>query len=307
LVSEEPVTDENRAEFAFSAVGPEGVQISLRRDGIVIFEFHKSAAYSGGSVTSYQVSATGHVPDDIQRMMEARFVIREQRYRYMNAYLSCFNGCIRLSHMLPKPSGPDNYIWAEILQGEWSLSDGRGSDLTSVPYTSLISSGALEESMRAFHECSSKHYDLALDILNLLYKSSFYLNNHDFQTNIILSWVILERCQNILWEDFIKGGYRQINPRSEIAGKRKKLLLEDKNFTASIKSQVLGIAGVYSDAELAALDTIRKKRNAFMHGLESVTNFEALRASLSVVLFIRKALGVNLEPFGGPQSWDRLG
>ena len=306
LVLDDAVTTENRADVVCSDLGPEGVPIIFRRDGLVIFEFDKAKEYSGGGIPAYELDPRKGSPKHINEKREIRERLRERRYRYMNAFMSCFNSVINMSNQLPRASGPDHYIWARLELGQWRFMDNGACDLSRVPFASAIAGHQLKQAVQRFRSANPKHYELALEVLDLVYRAGYHLNNHEFQTSLILCWVVIERCQNILWGDFVAGGYKTINPNSNIAGDRKKLLLSDRNFTASIKSQILALSGVYRDDELKSLDGVRKKRNAFMHGLEIITSSDAMFARRPVDLLVEKALGVKLGLFGNPGSWDYI-
>lgn len=305
--NDEVVTDANRADVMFQALGPEEVPFLFRRDGIIIFEFQHSDGYRGGSVPSFEVSPEGDRPSETNALIEERERIRERRYRYMNAYMTCFNSVINMSNPLPRASGPDHYLWARQVGSQWTLRDNGACELHKVPVASAISIDQMRESVIRFASGRQEHYDLSVDILDLVYRLSYHLNNHEFQTSLILCWAVIEQCQNILWSDFIKGGYKNINACSSITGDRKKLLLTDRNFTASIRSQMLALAGIYRDQELKYLDRVRKKRNAFMHGLERISLSDAMFAHYPVEMVVERALGIKIGMFGNPGSWDYSG
>jgi hypothetical protein len=300
------VDSNNRDQVVYRAVGPEDVPLLFRSDGIVIFGFDQSVSYRGGSVPPYIVPPDGHSPKETNQSIRERENLRDRRYRYMNAYMTCFNSAINITNPLPRASGPDYYIWAREDKGRWQLRDNGACELQKLPFINIIGVDQLQDSVSRFHGGRSEHYELRLDILDLVYRLSYHLNNHEFQTSLILCWIVIERCQNILWSDFVKGGYKHINQNSIIVGNRKKLLLTDRNFTASIKSQILALAGIYQDHELLQLDNVRRKRNAFMHGMEQVASTDAMFARTPVNILVEKALGTAIRMFGNPASWDYI-
>ncbi len=162
----------------------------------------------------------------------------------------------------------------------------------------------LVKGLSAFQQIDGDEYEFCLETLGLFYRAAFNLNHHEFRTVLVLGWTIIEGGQEVLWKQFVNGGYKRINPHSEIKGKRKELLLDDRNYTASIKSQILGLAGEYSDSELERIDKVRRRRNSFMHSMKPVSMSDAFEAMWACGVVAKKAVGLTLQPFGNPGGWD---
>src|SRR4051812_43398746 len=76
----------SRSTVVLSEIGPQGVPIHFRADGIVIFEFDKSNEYSGGAVDSFTADDSTRTPKQAGKQMASRDTIREKRFKYMNAF-----------------------------------------------------------------------------------------------------------------------------------------------------------------------------------------------------------------------------
>ena len=146
--------------------------------------------------------------------------------------------------------------------------------------------------------------DAAYDLLGLLYRAAFQCWQHDFEGSLTLAWAVIEKAQNVLWDQFLTTGYQTVNPNTKISGKRRDLLKGNRDYTASVRSQVLSLARIYSDSELNQIDEVRRKRNASMHNLEAIAPKEAMNAANCAVLVVGKVLDAQFwfSPTFG--SWD---
>lgn len=294
-----------RALIVHSGVGPQNVPIRFRADGIVIFEFNKCESYSGGAVEPYEVPEGGLVPNSAQLAITARDAIRERRFRYMTAFLTCFNIALNRTNRLFVPSSSDHHIWARFENGQWKMMDNATGGLNDFQgYFGTINATTLNKAIAAFCSIRGDKVEESLQALDLFYRTAFHNSNHEFQTVLILGWALIEACQNTIWEHYVCGGYKATNPHSNITGARLKHLRTDRNFTASIKGQILALAGKFSDNDLEHIDKVRRKRNSFMHGLSTVTQSDAFDTMFACRVVARMAFGLELMPFGNSGGWD---
>jgi hypothetical protein len=301
----EDLNEATRSNIVYSGTGPRAVPIHFRADGIVIFEFDTVDEYAGGVVDPYEVPDTGHIPSLARRASEARDLIRERRYRYMNSFLTCFNVALNRTNDLIVPCSSAHYIWARKEQGRWHLMDNGSGRLAGIPiFPDAVPVETLSAALSNFNQVRTSQIEEALQTLDLFYRVAFHMNNHEFQTVIILCWAIVEGSQGIIWEEFVRSGYKSINPHSDIKGARLKNLLSDRNYTASIKSQMLALSGVYSDQDIELIDKVRRKRNSFLHGLDLMSSGDAFSAMWACQRIVEKAFNLKIAPFGNPTSWD---
>lgn len=293
-----------RLNIVHSGFGPQNVPIHFRADGIAIFEFDKCPDFSGGAVDPFYRLETGHIPKEAERQEAQRNTIREKRYRYMNAMQSCFHVAVNRINRLAPPSSLSHYILARKLGPFWQLMDCGAGLIEALPQGSPIQKDELIQSLELFNSIENHDFEPSMRTLDLFYRAAFNLYHHEFQTVLVLGWAIIEACQDVLWRRFVEGGYQKINPKSEIKGRRKAFLLEDKSYTASIKSQVLALCGEYTDYELSVVDEVRKRRNSFMHSLKPVSVGDAFAAMSACRIVAVKAHNLKLQAFGNPGGWD---
>lgn len=297
-------SEADRDKIVFSADGIESVRLHFRPDGIVIFDFSASVPYRGGMIPAYWTTEEGAAPPEIEVLHKKRLELMYLRGRYVNAFLACFHSAKRGVTRLAPPASPENYIKVEGSNDSWHLK------LESHEQLYPLETGALhisrEEICDAVRILNAHAPDVAevtkLDILSLLYVAAYNIENHDHDSGLALSWVVAERCQNVLWKRFIDSGYKSINPRAVIIGKRKDILMTSRDFTASIKSQILNLAGVYSDDTLRRVDEVRRIRNDFMHNLERAYSRESLAAISIANEVLSLVLNTHFKMFGSP-AW----
>jgi hypothetical protein len=303
------ISESVSSKIVFDAEGPEKVRLYFRDDGVIIFEFPSPSKYSGGEIPKYQLDPGNRVPQSIEVLIDRRDSIRDQRARYVNGLLACFNAAIRPTNAFTPPLTKANYMVAYREGSQWSvrnIAPPWGSP--GVPNASSRAFTVPSDELRRSVELFCRMFDLVgevgYDLLNLLYRAAFLCSQHDFQGSVALAWTVIEKAQNILWDRFLRTGYKTVNPNTQITGRRRKLLMGSRDYTASVRSQVLSLAQLYSDDELNGIDKVRGKRNAFMHNLEAVAPMDASNAIVWALHMIGKVLGT--EFFFSPTyaSWD---
>ncbi|CAL9311985.1 hypothetical protein SUDANB135_04868 [Streptomyces sp. SudanB135_2055] len=144
----------------------------------------------------------------------------------------------------------------------------------------------------------ASEYEKMLDLTSLLNGSITSFTNHEFSSSLITAWTVCETLLQHHWLTYLS--HREGNP---IASSRKQKLT-GRDFTASVVSEALELAGIISLDTLTALDKARKARNAWMHSIKSPNHQDAREAiglasqMLSEVLGRRLAVGVPLGATG---------
>lgn len=105
------------------------------------------------------------------------------------------------------------------------------------------------------------------EIPSTLLQSYTHIYNLGYSQSFLLSWAIIEQYLGFLWEKNIK--------EREIRGERRKILLSNRDYPASVKSQILEMVGFLDLNELENVNKARKFRNAFIHNLKSISFVDA--------------------------------
>jgi hypothetical protein len=196
-----------------------------------------------------------------------------------------------------------NYLQAHQTDGNWVLNTGGQTLAPMCGRAFTVKAGDLIAVADLFRREIEIETGVRFDLFGLYYRSAFHSQSHDFQGCLALAWVVIEKCQNILWNRFISGGYKSVNPQTQIDRNRKQALSSGRDYTASIRSQILSLAGIFTDQELSEVDEVRRMRNSFMHNLERIEAQAAFDAQHVAGAMISKVLGTRFHLFGGPSSW----
>jgi hypothetical protein len=193
------------------------------------------------------------------------------------------------------PLSPTNYLTAHRSDDDWLVDDPDKKPVTvSVADRNgfTIAASDLSRATELFRHDGHISQELKIDLFGLYYRAAYSSQMHDFQTSLPLAWVVIEKCQNILWERFVSGGYKSFNTATQIDTKRRNIL-SGRDYTVAILSQILSICGIYTDQELKDIE----------HNLENVTSNTAFRAQHTAGTLLSKVLGTRFALFGGPIMW----
>jgi hypothetical protein len=210
-LARDAVDASNRHEIVLSGIGPQNVPILFRADGIILFEFDKSPGYSGGVVDPYFVDDVKGAPKSARLQCDERDAIREKRFRYMNAFLTCFHIAANASNHLSPPLSKSHHIWARLESGSWRMMDN-GDLIAPIPAALTIELPKLEGAMLEFNKIDGPQLAVSLDTLAMYYRVAFNMLHHEYQTVVILGWAIVEGCQDRVWKNLIEGGYKRSIP-----------------------------------------------------------------------------------------------
>lgn len=105
--------------------------------------------------------------------------------------------------------------------------------------------------------------------LNLLIDAHTHLEHMKLIESFILSWVIIEQFLNYSWNKLLTS--------KKISNKRKKQL-NSKEYTASVKINILNLLGILNNDEFKQINELRKTRNEFMHEIKLISPQDAISA-----------------------------
>jgi hypothetical protein len=286
----------NVEQLVWSKTGPEETSITALREGFIIFEFDKSKEYAGGVVPAYRLGADRKIPQNVRNADESRMNLAYRRFTYMNAFLCALYSAISIVQKtgtsVQEPINPANYFKAKKFGEDWKIiTDGRQLDRP-------IERGVLEESSLDYAvNILNKLYDTmgtsSYDILSLIYQACWHYRNHQFSSAHVMAWTTIEVFLNDAWKklqdekDKNKGGHTAIS-------KDRRKLLNGRDYTASIISQMLSLSGIIDDEILERLDDARRKRNDFAHNLELIDSRSAGKAIRLATDMVTKTIDVQV-------------
>lgn len=106
---------------------------------------------------------------------------------------------------------------------------------------------------------------------------------------ITLAWGVCEQLLSISWKEFIA----EASTKSKITGKRRKNLLEGRDYTASVKTEILELNGRFAPDLYSLIDNARKARNDWMHEMKEPNNVQVLDALHAAEGLLQSALGIQ--------------
>lgn len=256
----------NPGEAAFQATIPDGIQLIVFRNGIVLFNFAGNNAYCGGSTPA---PGGGPISSAYDAAEKERRRIASARTDYMNAFLATLwaggQEATYGVHMQPSVH-IGNYLFAEWKNGTWLIT----GDSPPVSYGGWIPVEVFKKASEIFSSIYACFHEKTLELLPLLHVAVVHYSNLQFSSSLLIGWSIVEALQNRLWAQTIsaasvpKGGHTVIN-----AERRKRL--QGRDYTASVVSQTLSLMGKIDDSRLAAMDAARSARNKFAHELATIS------------------------------------
>ncbi|KKL71737.1 hypothetical protein LCGC14_2091910 [marine sediment metagenome] len=122
--------------------------------------------------------------------------------------------------------------------------------------------------------------------LSLLINSYTNLMRGQYNESFIFSWVLVEQYINHNWDIFVDG---------KSISKARKQKLNQKEYTANVKLNILTHLGLLEEEEYRDINKLRKKRNKVMHEIEFVNNHEAVFAYELAFKSIKKRISVYLS------------
>lgn len=138
---------------------------------------------------------------------------------------------------------------------------------------------------------------LAIPSLALLNEALCAHKQHNFPVAVVAAWAICERLQSKLWTQYVESRYEENGVR---VNRARRDWLQGPEFTASIVTTVLELAGDISTELRVALDAARRARNHWLHrGVAPDMNaselcVDAARKMIALVLDIELGVGMGL-------------
>lgn len=128
------------------------------------------------------------------------------------------------------------------------------------------------------HALNEQTLHLACDIFDILLTQSHFVKDYaelakalaefkrgDYETALILTWFIIEKWLSNDWNDFIIGKNRADSGSQRISASRMGSLKSGRDYSASIRANMLELAEVLPTDLYRAIDEIRGSRNKVVH------------------------------------------
>jgi hypothetical protein len=161
----------------------------------------------------------------------------------------------------------------------------------------VVPEAALVDSFETLDAILKHDLEFALDLVALLHYAHVAYQEHDYPLATVLAWTVCEALLNAQWKNYLdKRRQRQEGGQSTIAINRpRRDFLTSAEITASIKSEVLELAGELSLETYNAIKPARSARNKWLHELKEPSGKSAARALQAAQLFIDDIFGFGLQ------------
>ena len=283
-------------EVFWTGLGPHDTEMHARRDGYMIFRFDQTKEYAGGEVPGYQPMYGERWPSEYERAQERRHSLAYRRFVYMNAFLTAFYSGMsviqKTGGQVQAPINPSNYFRAAFIDGAWQVASHVGQAAKSGPVRD-IKAETLDHAVSVMTACDRLFGEKGLRPLALIQVACHQYALHQFDTAHLLAWSVIEQQLNLLWANYLNELSAGENSRTAINRKRRDLLT-GRDYTASMVSQMLSLAGKIDDSLLDALNQARDKRNKFVHSLTQVNAHDAGKAIRTATDFLSQIVGTKI-------------
>jgi hypothetical protein len=277
--------------------GPKQVPIKAIPGGFIIFEFNKSKHYSGGAVPSYKLGSDRKIPQNVIDADAKRKELAYSRFVYMNAFLGALASSIstveKRGYFVQAPVDPNNYFVPKQIANGWKMVSDAGRKFELPKHYGKLSVEALDNTTDILNRFYLKLEESSFSILALMYQACYQYQQHQFSSAHLIAWTVIEALLNKEWKEFQNKVDKKNNGHTVLNNKRKELL-NGRDYTASIISQILSLAGEIDDEMLNRLDVARQRRNDFAHKLEAIESSDAGKTIRLATDLIQKITGVTV-------------
>lgn len=269
----------SRFQVAWDRIGSRDIPLLFRRDGFLIFRFDRSPAYAGGAVPAYDIVPGERVAPKIRRAEDARTKLAYRRIEYMNAFLLALTSAVSTVHSMgssvQRPVDPLNHLRAHPDGAVWRVTTPNTRH--NLPYDVnrplVMKVEAFEDAIGVMRACDDAFGDGATLLLSMIYTACHQYGQHQFASAHMIGWCVVESLINMFWAkliDEVALDKTTGTGHTEISSKRRELL-NGRDYTASIITQILSISRKIDDDLLVRLDQARKVRNEFAHSLKPIS------------------------------------
>lgn len=291
-------------QIVWRGLGPFDVPILLRGDGIVIFDFPEAERFAGPPVPGYQPVGGEKIPREVTTASDLRTEIGYARLQYMNAWLASYMSAMAYVQkhgiITPPPVDPSGHLKAQIQDGCWIAFNNDISVVFGAASGTMIDLDVFDYAIRVMDAALQKFGANFTAPLSLFHQSSYQYRLHQFASSHLIAWSLSEQVLNAMWRNYqLEAADKAI---ASIPKERKKVL-NGRDYTASIITQILSLSGKLSDDRMKKLDQARKDRNAFAHSLTPIDRKSAQNSMIVAADMLSDLLGIKLAPQLSNSYW----
>jgi len=287
------------AELVLSVTMPLAISLHALHCGILVFDFSNNTDFCGGELPSMSL-----VSDDIYKAASAvRQELVAKRSSYINAFLSTlWVGAQQAGTGIgPQPTiNLGNYQTAEIVNGAWrTYGPGAAPPPGGWPPTSVYMPGDMfRNAVSTFGAIYKAFEGDTFELLPLLQECAAHYQNHQFSAALVVGWSVAEAILARRWRTYLSVADSRSGGPTAISRDRRKRL-EGRDFSASIVTEALSLAGRLDEPHRESLDVARRARNAFAHQLSQCDPVKAFLGASVAAQMIGQDAGCDFRVGSG--------
>lgn len=303
---------------AFSKSYPAGINVWVQRDGLFIFDFSKWEPGSPVPIPAVKTEPGKRMPKILSDAHDQAILHVYRRVEVMNAHLACLNTAISTCEKKSLPVGqvinPSEYLnvhrtavgtWWFGLNQYWKPIHAyiaAHRSFTGHPQSqgqrNIIEMQSVSHSFDLLEQLLQSPFSDSMTLITLLLQSVKSYGEHDFSSSLIISWTVLEKLVSNLWEKMVESNRRQGEPPSEVVfinDGRKKRLLEGRDYSASVRIEMLSLMKMIDLEMYDNLNKVRNARNDWLHSLEAADDEISSLAIQTAQRLLKQITGIGIN------------
>lgn len=215
----------------------------------------------------------------------------------INAFLACLNGSLQSSSKIRELQYVSNNRLTDVTDDLMPRYPGSTDNHSARRRHAVIGVDDLQAASNAVERLLGHSDQGAMKLVSLYNWAVGSLGELDFARSLITSWAIIERLLEVIWLDFISKnseGNSEGILKPPTSGRRAKKL-RGNNITASIRVEILSVAGHLSEQEYNLIEKSRRVRNEWIHSLAPVTFDDAVNAAGAAAILLKRIYDVKVQ------------
>jgi len=292
-----------------------GIKFRVRRDGFIWFDCNN---WEPGTYT--EIPAYDRVPGtNVPREVTAAELVAEGRAYNRSMLINAFQFCLNVAHVVKRhrstqmsaPVQPRHLIHLSDFENPISplynfhpepyciyvdgiLKEFQNRGTNPIQARRLVEHDVVAYSFELLDKIMASQNEDALKIVELLYWGCARYYDCSFADSLVLAWTACEKIINSLWANYLRSQKETIDSYERINKDRLKKL-GGRDFSASVVTEFLELSKVIPFDLFRRLDETRKKRNAWLHSLESIDDIDASKALMAAGDLFKVATGITIR------------
>lgn len=293
------------------------IKYRVRRDGLFVFDFTNYGPTSETEIPGYERKPGMKIPREVTQAEHDAEDKAYLRTMIINVHQACINTAHTVVHKracqlnrlvhatelvcltlfennssghfhLPNDPFQRYLITQTTLTPEFRISH------PEIRSRRLLELDTISYSFSLLEKIMSHEFPELPFLIEMLHRAAIRYSDNHHADCLIMSWTVCERLLNYAWDLYLLGNEEGDDELIRINNKRKEKLT-GRDFTASIVSEALELAGEIPTELFSKIDEMRKVRNKRLHQLSAVTDTEASSSIRTTEEFIGLLTGVKVS------------